>query len=100
MRLKLVQDKKRRKLFCLKELKSKNLKSLLKNKRLPLADRVLATAIKSRWISRNAFLTRVRNHCVITGRSRSVLQKYKVSRIIFRNFALKGIFTGVRRSVW
>ena len=100
MRLKFISEKKRRYLYCSNESKSNRFKSQYKNKRLPISNRVLAMAINSNKISRISHLSRVRNRCIITGRSRSILRKYKISRIIFRDFALKGFLSGIRRSVW
>jgi len=100
MRLKFVKDKKRRNSFRLKELQFQLSKSVSSNKRLPILVRVSATLLKTTGFSRNCSLTRIRNRCIVSGRSRSVFSKFKVSRIIFRDFVLKGLFTGVRFSVW
>lgn len=45
-------------------------------------------------------LVRVKNRCISTGRSKSVLRYYKVSRITFREFASFGVFPGLRKSSW
>jgi len=100
MRLKFFKDKKRRNSFRLKELHFQKLKSVSSNKRLSLLVRISATLSKTTRFSRNCSLTRIRNRCFITGRSRSVSSKFKVSRIIFRDFVIKGLFSGVRFSVW
>ena len=51
-------------------------------------------------INRNSSLTRIRNRCVITGRARSVYNKMRISRIVFREFAAKGAIMGVNKSSW
>jgi ribosomal protein S14 len=51
-------------------------------------------------INRNSSLTRIRNRCVITGRARSVYNKMRISRIVFREFAAKGAIMGVCKSSW
>ncbi len=51
-------------------------------------------------LPRNASPTRVRNRCSITGRSRGFVGKYGVSRIKFRELALKGDLPGVKKASW
>jgi small subunit ribosomal protein S14 len=87
----VVRDKKRRQNFkrhesfmlalkCLKDCNfTKNLKS------------ICPTVVNSR--------TRVRNRCLLTGRSSSVLSRFRLSRIMFREKALLGFFPGVRKAV-
>ena len=41
-------------------------------------------------LPRNSSATRLRNLCAITGRSRSVYRKFKISRIKLRELALDG----------
>ena len=40
----------------------------------------------------------VRNRCVLTGRSKSVLSKFRVSRLTFRRLALFGFIPGIRKA--
>jgi len=40
----------------------------------------------------------IKNYCVISGRSRSVYRKFKVSRIYFRYLGSKGLFFGLRKA--
>lgn len=44
--------------------------------------------------------SRRRNRCQLTGRSRGYLRKFKVSRIVFRDLAGKGMIPGVTKSSW
>lgn len=43
---------------------------------------------------------RLNKRCVITGRSKSTISKFKLSRITFRNLASKGYITGVKKLSW
>jgi ribosomal protein S14 len=43
------------------------------------------------------FISQVRNICVITGRSRAVLLKYKLSRIKFKQIAEAGLIPGIKK---
>lgn len=43
---------------------------------------------------------KIKNRCVLTGRSRGVLRKYRVSRITFKELVVAGYLVGVRKSSW
>jgi small subunit ribosomal protein S14 len=49
---------------------------------------------------RRKYKTRVRNRCAVTGRSRGYMRKFGVSRITFREMALRGEIPGVRKASW
>ena len=51
-------------------------------------------------LPRDASPTRVRNLCALTGRSRSVYRKFKISRIKLRELALQGKVPGMRKASW
>ena len=51
-------------------------------------------------LPRDASPTRSRNRCQITGRSRGVLRKFKVSRIMLRELALAGQIPGLKKASW
>jgi len=51
-------------------------------------------------LPRDASPTRVRNLCALTGRSRSVYRKFKISRIMLRELALQGKIPGMRKASW
>lgn len=51
-------------------------------------------------LPRDASPTRVRNLCALTGRSRSVYRKFKISRIMLRELALEGKVPGMRKASW
>jgi ribosomal protein S14 len=42
-------------------------------------------------------ISRIRNICVLTGRTRAVIQKYKMSRIKFKQNAEAGLLPGIRK---
>lgn len=50
--------------------------------------------------SKNAVYTRIRNRCVLSGRSRGVYRFCKLSRIRIRELANKGLLTGVVKASW
>jgi small subunit ribosomal protein S14 len=51
-------------------------------------------------LPRNASPTRLRNLCALTGRSRGVYRKFKISRIKLRELALEGKIPGMRKASW
>ncbi len=46
------------------------------------------------------FSTRKVRRCEITGRSRGVYRKFRVSRIMLRELAHKGMIPGMRKASW
>lgn len=44
--------------------------------------------------------TRLKSRCEVTGRPRSYLRKFKMSRIAFREYAHKGQIPGVKKASW
>lgn len=93
------RDKKRRKLVEKYELKRLELKNIINSTSLPIKIRWEAT-LKLSKLPRNSSKVRLRNRCVITGRSRGVYRDFKMSRIMFRQLASNGELSGVRKSSW
>ena len=51
-------------------------------------------------LPRDASPTRSHNRCELTGRSRGVLRKFKISRIMLRELALAGKIPGLKKASW
>ena len=51
-------------------------------------------------LPRDASPTRLVNRCVITGRRRAFLRRFRLSRITFRELASAGMLPGVTKSSW
>lgn len=49
---------------------------------------------------RNSSPVRLRSRCQLTGRSRGVLKKFKLSRLCFREMANNGLIPGVVKASW
>ena len=60
----------------------------------------LIARLKMAEVPRNANPTRVRNRCELTGRSRAYYRKFRLSRIMLRELANKGLIPGVTKSSW
>ena len=51
-------------------------------------------------LPRNASPTRMTNRCQTSGRRRSFIRRFKLSRIAFRELATQGMIPGVTKSSW
>lgn len=51
-------------------------------------------------LPRDASPTRLRSMCALTGRTRGVYKKLKISRIMLRELALQGKIPGMKKSSW
>jgi small subunit ribosomal protein S14 len=49
---------------------------------------------------RDSSPVRLRNRCLLTGRSRGFMRKFKLSRLCFRELASFGMIPGVTKSSW
>ena len=72
---------------------------IIKNRKLTLDER-FAAQLKLAKIPRNSAKTRIRNRCEITGRSRGIYRKLKISRIALRELGSKGVIPGMTKSSW
>ncbi|MDZ4742429.1 MAG: type Z 30S ribosomal protein S14 [Verrucomicrobiota bacterium] len=53
-----------------------------------------------RWKRKPKFSARAYNRCRITGRRRAYMRKFGLSRITFREMALRGEIPGVIKASW
>jgi len=51
-------------------------------------------------LPRDSSPTRQHNRCSLTGRSKAVLRKFKISRIALRELALQGKIPGMKKASW
>ncbi|MCJ7421725.1 30S ribosomal protein S14 [Sphingomicrobium astaxanthinifaciens] len=75
------------------------LKEQANDKSLDETERLIAR-LKMAELPRNANPTRIRNRCELTGRSRGYYRKFRLSRIMLRELANKGLIPGVTKSSW
>lgn len=92
-------DQLRRNLLKNTEEKRSLLKAISKDSHLPWRDRQEAIIRLARLL-RNGSKTRIRNRCILTGRTRSIQQPFKLSRISFRQLAARGLLPGVYKASW
>ena len=79
--------------------KREDLKKIIKNRKLPLAER-FAAQLKIAKLPRNSAKIRIRNRCEITGRPHGVYRKLRISRIALRDLASKCKIPGMTKSSW
>ena len=79
--------------------KYEKLKSIADDESKDETERLIAR-LKMAEIPRNANPTRVRNRCELTGRSRAYYRKFRLSRIMLRELANKGLIPGVTKTSW
>ena len=51
-------------------------------------------------LPRDSSATRSRRRCEITGRPRATLRKFKITRMVLREMALKGMIPGLKKASW
>lgn len=51
-------------------------------------------------LPRNSMSVRTHNRCLISGRPRGYYRKFGISRLVFREMALKGEIPGIKKASW
>lgn len=49
---------------------------------------------------KNSSITKIKNKCLISGRNRSVLKKFRLSRMFLKNLGVSGYINGLRKASW
>ena len=93
------KNEKRKKLVLKTAAKYAKLKEIADDESKDETERLMAR-LKMAELPRNGNPTRVRNRCEMTGRSRSYYRKFRLSRIMLRDLANKGLIPGVVKSSW
>ena len=93
------KNERRKKLVQKHAAKYAKLKAIANDESRDETERLIAR-LKMAEVPRNANPTRVRNRCELTGRSRAYYRKFRLSRIMLRELANKGLIPGVTKSSW
>ena len=93
------KNERRKKLVQKYASKYEKLKGIADDESKDETERLIAR-LKMAEIPRNGNPTRVRNRCELTGRSRAYYRKFRLSRIMLRELANKGLIPGVVKSSW
>jgi small subunit ribosomal protein S14 len=51
-------------------------------------------------LPKNASPVRLHNRCSLTGRPKGYMRQFGISRITFREMALKGLIPGIKKASW
>jgi len=95
----LERDKRKRRLFLSKELSRKALRYIYFNSQLPLKTR-WAAAFRLGNLPRQSNFIRINTRCAETFREKSVLKTFRLSRILFRDYARFGQIAGITKKSW
>jgi small subunit ribosomal protein S14 len=93
------KNERRRKLVQKHAAKYAKLKAIANDESKDETERLIAR-LKLAEVPRNGNPTRIRNRCELTGRSRAYYRKFRLSRIMLRELANKGLIPGVIKSSW
>jgi small subunit ribosomal protein S14 len=80
-------------------LKRSKLKAIAQDKKSPMEER-FAAQLKLAQLPRNSSAVRIRNRCELTGRSRAYYRKFRLSRIMLRDLASRGLIPGMVKASW
>lgn len=95
----LIKDKKKRKVFFKFEVERLFYKSIYLNKNLEESLRKFAY-LKLNNLPKNCLGNRIRNRCINTNTSRSVLKYFHLSRFEIKKLGLNGNINGLYLSSW
>jgi small subunit ribosomal protein S14 len=93
------KNERRKKLVQKNAAKYAKLKEIANDESRDETERLIAR-LKMAELPRNGNPTRIRNRCELTGRSRAYYRKFRLSRIMLRELANKGLIPGVIKSSW
>ena len=93
------KNERRKKLVQQNAAKYAKLKAIADDESKDETERLIAR-LKMAELPHNGNPTRVRNRCELTGRSRAYYRKFRLSRIMLRELANKGLIPGVIKSSW
>jgi small subunit ribosomal protein S14 len=95
----IEKNKRRERMAKAHAPKRASLKAVIMDKTLSAEERFSAQ-LKLAEMPRNGAKVRIRNRCEVSGRSRAVYRRFKLSRIILRDMASQGLIPGVTKSSW
>jgi small subunit ribosomal protein S14 len=95
----VLKNERRKALVAKYSARRKELKAIIKNPATSAEDRA-AAQLKLGKLPRDSNPVRVTLRCAVTGRPRGNLRKFGLSRMQFRDKALKGELTGVVKASW
>ena len=95
----IQREEKREKLVAKYAKKYAELKAIIDNFKKSEDERY-AARLELQQLPRNAYPTRLRNRCGLTGRPRGTFRKFGLARSKIRELAFKGDIPGVIKASW
>jgi ribosomal protein S14 len=99
-KLAINKDIKNRLVFYKKQNQYRLIKLLMNDWYLPLEYRYTMFNDFTYFKKKIMIRTCIRNRCVISGRSKSVYSFLKLTRMVFKNLAVKGDILGITKHSW
>ncbi|MBN2479700.1 MAG: 30S ribosomal protein S14 [Parachlamydiales bacterium] len=93
------KEKKRQRLVDSKRDKRAHLKKIIVDMTKSDEERLNAVNELNK-LPKNSSKIRLRNRCLLTGRQRGYLRKFKISRLCFREMASAGKIPGIFKASW
>ncbi len=95
-------------------LKKKNIKIRINKDNSFINNIIQSSIIKDRYLPKevsyfslnkknklkNATISKIKNKCLISGRNRSVLKKFRLNRMFLKNLGVNGLINGLKKSSW
>lgn len=95
----IEKNKRRERIVNLKRDKREALRNKARDLSLTEEERQEARVALNK-MPRDSSPVRLRNRCLLTGRCRGYMRKFKLSRLSFRELASFGMIPGVTKSSW
>lgn len=96
---KVEKDKRQRKLVDKYKTKRDELRAKVRDQELSFEEK-LSAQLQLQKLPRDSSRCRLRNRCVVTGRSRGVYRKFGLARNKLREYAMEGLIPGLRKASW
>jgi small subunit ribosomal protein S14 len=93
------KEKRRSKLFKHYAKRREELRTIIRDQKTSFEEKMLAQK-KMQALPRDSNRCRMRNRCLVTGRSRGVYRRFGLARHKLREFAMEGIIPGLRKASW
>ncbi len=96
----MVEKEKRRRTLSRQYAKKRaTLRETIRSQNVSIEEKLSAQR-KMQKLPRDSNRCRMRNRCVITGRSRGVYRKFGLTRHMLRELTLLGMVPGMRKASW
>jgi small subunit ribosomal protein S14 len=56
--------------------------------------------LNKRFKNKLSTISKIQNKCLLSGRNRAVLKKFKLSRMFVKNLGVNGLINGFRKASW